>query len=110
MDITETTTKINFKPAPNYVLIKPNDRDKKSDMIAVSDPIDKSYKGVVMAIGDPIPDENGNIRTFFAKVGDLVLFSIAGVERFKAEYNSDPRSDFIIAPYGRVLIKFEKKE
>lgn len=101
--LTMDTTKINFIPAPNYILISPLDKDKKSDMIVVSDPVDKSYKGYIMAIGVPLPNEHGDILPFFANVGDLVLFSIAGVERTKMDYNNDPRSEFIIAPYNRVL-------
>ena len=101
MDITDDN--FNFHPSPNYVLINPLDKDKKSDMIAVSDPVDKSYKGYVMAVGDSIYDANGNLQSFFAEVGDLVLFSISGVERTKFEYKGDPRHEFIIAPFLRVL-------
>jgi len=50
-----------------------------------------------------LPDENGNKTPFFARVGDFVLFSIAGVERTKMEYKGNPRYEFVIAPYGRVL-------
>jgi len=94
---------MNFEPAPNYVLIDPQEQDKKSDWVATVDPIDKSYKGHIIAIGDPLPDENGNKTPFFARVGDFVLFSIAGVERTKMEYKGNPRYEFVIAPYGRVL-------
>lgn len=104
MDIT----KPNFKPAPNYVLIDPLDKDKKSSMMVISDSVDKSYKGYVLAIGDPQADDKGITREFFAKVGDLVLFSIAGVERTKFEYKGDYRYEFIIAPYNRVLGLFNE--
>src|SRR3990167_2166660 len=95
--------KINFTPAPGYVLIDPVEQDKKSDYIQTVDTVDRSYKGHVLAIGDPLPDESGNIRGFFAKVGDLVLFSIAGVERTKMEYKGNLRYEFVITPYNRVL-------
>ena len=107
MENTKATTKINFQPAPNHVLIDPLDKDKKSDMIAVSDPVDKSYKGYVLAIGEAQENDYGIVRKFSFKVGDLVLFSIVGVERTKFEYKGDPRHEFIIAPFSRVLGRLE---
>lgn len=98
-----TTKKLSFIPAPGYVLIDPLEKDEKSSMVKVVDPIDKSYKGIVMAIGDPIPDINGNILKFFAKVGDLVQFSIQGVEMTRLEYKGDLRYEFRMTPYSRVL-------
>lgn len=97
--------KTNFIMAPGYILIDPLSKEEKSSMMAVVDGVDKAYKGHVVSIGDPLPDQNGNIREFFAKVGDLVKYSIQGCEIVKLEYGDDKRHEFVIAPFGRVLMK-----
>ena len=105
----ENLPAINFKPCPGFILIDPLETDKKSDYIAVQDNIDRPYKGTVLAIGDE-KWEDGKYIPSPVEVGDFVLYSIAGIERFKMNYKDNPRYEFVIAPYGRILGIINEKE
>ena len=95
---------MRFTPASGYCLIDPLEKDRKSDLIAVSDPIDKPHKGKVMAIGaDTFYSNTDKIYKCPVKVGDNVLYSIAGIESFKMEYEGNPRHEFIMCPFSRIL-------
>ncbi len=97
-----------LKPTPGYILIDPLEKDEKSQYIAVQDSIDKPHKGTVIAVGDSkVTDYGINIESP-VKIGDFVLYSIAGCEEFKTEYKGDPRHRFIISPFGRILLVFKK--
>ena len=94
-------------PAPNYVLIDPEDKNDTTSYMKLPEE-GRSYKGYVVAIGEPEADEKGIVRKFFAEVGDLVLYSMAGVERTKLTYKDWVRHEFILAPYSRVILKLKK--
>jgi len=94
--------KVNFIPAPGYILIDPLEKDKKSDFIAVQDTTDKPYKGTVLAVSTEKWEDGIRIQPP-VKVGDFVLYSIAGIERFKMEWQGNPRYEFVVAPFGRIL-------
>lgn len=93
---------VPFDCTPGYILIDPLDKDKKSDWMVVKDDVDKPYKGWVVAVGESKVEGTVEINPP-VKVGDFVLYSIAGCEEFKMEFDKNPRYRFIIAPFGRVL-------
>lgn len=90
---------------PGFVLIDPLEKDKKSDIIAVQDSVDKAYKGKVISVGKPKQTDYGTQIMPTVSEGDFVLYSIAGCEETKIEYNGDPRKRLVIAPFGRILLK-----
>ncbi len=92
-----------FHPTSGYVLIDPLEQDKKSDFVVVQDSVDRPHKGTVLAVGPRKLDENGQFIDAPVKVGDFVLYSIAGIERFKMMYKNNPRYEFVVAPFGRIL-------
>lgn len=96
-------TKPVFKPAPGYILIDPLEKDEKSSMIAVHDKIDQPHKGTVLAIGPDRISDYGQTLTSPVKVGDFVLYSIAGIERFKMDYKGNLRYEFVMCPFTRIL-------
>jgi len=98
----------SLKPAPGYIIIDPLEKDEKSTMVAVQDPVDRPHKGTVVAVGDFRITDYGIKQESPVKVGQFVLYSIAGCESFKAEYKGDLRHEFIVAPFGRILLVFEK--
>ncbi len=95
--------KINFKPCPGYILIDSLQSVKKSDLVVVSDKIDDPHQGIVVAVGDTRITDYGVEQKPHVKVGDHVLYSIAGIEKTRLPYGKDLRHQFVIAPFGRVL-------
>lgn len=101
MDITTTYT-----PMPGFILILPFDTDTNSEFKIV-DNFGKTYKGEVIAVGkDRLNDYGINVSSP-VRVGDKVLYSIAGAEKTKLEYGGK-RTEFAIAPFGRILLKIEE--
>lgn len=96
--------KPNYILAPGFCLIDPEEKDKKSDYIAVQDLVDKSHKGKVVAVGDAKITDFGIKIESPVNVGDLALYSIAGVEETKLEFEGDFRHRFVIVPFGRILL------
>lgn len=97
-------TDSKFTPSSGYVLIIPLEQDGKSDLVVVQDSVDRPHKGTVLAVGARKLDENGLLFIDApVKVGDFVLYSIAGVERFKMLYKNNPRYEFVVAPFSRIL-------
>jgi len=94
----------SYIPAPGYCLIDPQEKDHKSDYIAVQDSVDKSHKGKVVAVGDTKVTDFGIKIESPVKVGDLALYSIVGVEETKLEFEGDLRHRFVIVPFGRILL------
>jgi len=99
--------KINYTPTPGFLLIDPLEKDKKSDYMATIDSIDQPHKGTVIAVGDVKISDYGIKQECPVKIGDFVLYSIAGIEETKLEYKGDPRHRFIIAPFGRILLRIQ---
>ena len=106
-DEMETT----FKPSPGYLLILPIEIEKRSDLIAVPNFMDDEHRGRVVAVGNLKPfDSNPSIiQDSPCKLGDKVLYSLAGCERTKLPYKDNLREDFIIAPFNRVLGVFTEE-
>jgi len=100
-------TKITYIPTSGFCLIDPLEKDKKSDYMTIQDSVDRPYKGTVIAVGDTKISDYGIKQECPVKVGDFVLYSIAGIEETKLEYKGDPRHRFIIAPFGRILLKIQ---
>lgn len=94
---------IQFTPTPGYCLLDPIQKDTKSNYMTVHDAVDQPHKATVLAVGKPKVTDFGAVIESPVKVGDFVLFSISGCERFKMEYKNDPRYGLVIAPFGRVL-------
>ena len=102
----EITQKL--QPTSGYIIIDPLEKDNKSQYIAVQDPIDKPHKGTVVAIGPSKITDYGIKLESPVKVGDVVLYSIAGCESFKTLYDGDPRHEFIVSPFNRILVILDK--
>jgi len=101
----ESTKKYPFIPCPGFILIDPLEKAEKSSMIHVQDPVDNPHRGTVVAVGAPKITDYGIIQESPVKAGDIVLYSIAGIEETKLEYKGDKRKRFIIAPFSRILLK-----
>ena len=103
-------TKSLFDPAPGFLLIDPLEKDEKSHYIAVQDNIDQPYKGTVLAVGREKLSEFGKPVKSPVLVGDFILYSISGIERFKMSYKDNPRYEFVICPFSRVLGIIKEKK
>ena|SRR3990167_9987214 len=99
----EVNEEIAFNCTPGYILIDPLEKDTKSKYLTIYDAVDQPHKGVVLVVGEPKITDFGAIIQPPVKVGDFVLFSISGCERFRSTYKEDPRYELVIAPFGRVL-------
>lgn len=95
----------NFEALPGYVLILPFEKDKKATDFTVVDSVDKSYKGQVIKVGPNKVTEANALLECPVKEGDYVLYSIAGCEETKLTWKKNPRQRFVIAPFGRLLLK-----
>jgi len=96
---------MNFIPSPGIIVVDPILKVEKSKYVAVADGVDDPHLGRVMAIGDSKPYENSPsiLKTTPVKVGDLIHYSIVGIEKIRLPYKNDPRKEFVIVPFERVL-------
>lgn len=96
---------MNFHPVAGIIVVDPIDKVAKSDLVAVVDPVDDPHRGVVVAVGEPKPYESNPEALFQSpvKIGQTILYSIVGIEKIRVPYGDDPRHEFVIVPFVRVL-------
>ena len=96
---------INFTPALGMLIVDPIIKVKKSEYVMVADAVDDPHLGKCLLVGDPKPYENYPqiMKKTMVKVGDYVHYSIVGIEKIRMPYGNDPRHEFVVVPFERVL-------
>jgi chaperonin GroES len=79
-------TKINLKPSPGYILIEPQESEKKtaSGIVLPDSHEEKPSKGKVLVVGSAIYDDGREIVSP-VKVGDTVIYKKWGGNEYKVE-------------------------
>lgn len=83
----KSSRKLNLKPAPGYIVIKPLEaEDKTSSGIYLPDSAnEKPQKGKVLAVGGDEITDSGTKRQSPAKVGDIVIYKKWGGNEVKID-------------------------
>lgn len=79
--------KLNLKPASGYLLVDPQEAEKKtaSGIVLPDSADEKPQEGKVLAVGPDEITESGTKRTPSAKVGDKVVYKKWGGNEIKIE-------------------------
>lgn len=83
----KTSDKLNFKPAPGYLIIKPAQaQSQTASGIYLPETVgEKPQKGLVLAIGDDEVTDKGATRKSPVKMGDTVIYKKWGGNDVKIE-------------------------
>ena len=83
--MTKTTSKLNLKPAPGYLVIEPPEAEEKttSGIYLPDTASEKPQQGKVLAVGDDEVIDFGDKRRAPAKVGDVVIYKKWGGNEVK---------------------------
>lgn len=95
--MSKTTSKLNLKPAPGYLVIEPMEAEEKtaSGIYLPDSASEKPQQGKVLAVGEDEITDSGVKRKSPAKVGDIVIYKkwggnevkIKGVEYLFAKFD-----------------------
>jgi len=79
--------KQNLKPAAGYLLVEPEEAEKKtpSGIVLPESHEEKPQKGKVLAVGPEEITDSGQKRTAPCKVGDIVVYKKWGGNEYEVE-------------------------
>ncbi|MGI5840934.1 MAG: co-chaperone GroES [Patescibacteria group bacterium] len=78
-------TKSKIQPAPGYILVKPQKRDKttESGIVLPDTAEDKPQQGQVLAVGDEFVNDYGTPKTSPVKAGDTIIYREWGGKEYR---------------------------
>ena len=90
---------VRFTPAPGFVLVRPTDRDKSSelDIAGAKDEKEESRQGEVVSVGEHILHQSGKLIFSPVDKKDRIVFRLYGSETLYLE-----NVKYLIVPFDGV--------